>query len=137
MTDAPRDELRPNPFTPKEHGGMSLYELHRLMSDLIIKPELKEMFKRDREAIYQRYALETPELAALRDQNIYRLQKMGVNAYLLAPYAQLLGHALADFAELLRAGGLLHESTRSRSGPLHPDFNGPDRTAADPAPASD
>jgi hypothetical protein len=82
---------------------MSLYELHHLLFDLRSYPEVKEEYGQDREAVYQRYTLSDDELAALRTDDIYRLHRLGVNAYLLAPYAQILGFELMELGDILRA----------------------------------
>jgi hypothetical protein len=83
---------------------MSLYELHHLLFDLRRYPEVKEEYGHDREAVYQRYTLSDDELAALRTDDIYRLHKLGVNAYLLASYTQMLGFELIELGDILRAG---------------------------------
>ena len=83
---------------------MGLYELHKLLFDLNSHADVKAEYENDRETVYSRYNLTEDELAALRANDIYRLHKFGVNSFLLAPYAQSLGHALADFGEILRAG---------------------------------
>ncbi len=83
---------------------MSLYDLHRLLFDVNNRPEVKEAYQNDREAVYSNYTLDENELAALRADDIYGLHKFGINTILLAPYALSLGHPLIDFGELLRAG---------------------------------
>ena len=83
---------------------MSIYALHQLLFDLRSHADLKTAYEQDRESVYTRYALDDDELTALRSNDIYRLNQLGVNAFLLAPYAESLGIALADFGEVLRAG---------------------------------
>lgn len=83
---------------------MSLYELHHILFDIRSDPEVKEEYLRDRESVYSRYTLREDELAALRADDIYRLHKLEVNSFLLAPYAQLLGFPLMELGDILRAG---------------------------------
>ncbi len=88
----------------EESYGMSLYELHHLLFDVRRYSEVQEEYLHDRESVYPRYTLHEDELTALRTDDIYRLHKLGVNSYLLAPYAQALGFQLLELGDLLRAG---------------------------------
>jgi hypothetical protein len=92
---------------------MGLYALHKFMFDVYSNAAVKQEFLTDPEAVYRRYALSQEELEALRNKDIYRLYKLGVNAYLLAPFAQLLGFQLAEFGNLLRAGAQAEQQQRS------------------------
>lgn len=83
---------------------MGIYSLHKLLFDIRSRATARETFLTDPEALYQHYALSEAELAALRAKDIYRLHKMGVAAYLLAPFAQMLGIPLTELANVLRAG---------------------------------
>ena len=82
---------------------MSLYELHKFLFEVRDRAEVREAYQRDAEAVLQRYALSEEERAALRARDLYRLCKLGANAYLLAPFAQLLGVSLPELGDLLRA----------------------------------
>ena len=83
---------------------MGLFELHQLLFDLRNHPDVQTTYRRNRETVYKRYRLREDELTALRTDDIYRLHKLGVATYLLAPYAEFLGFPLLDLADILRAG---------------------------------
>jgi hypothetical protein len=83
---------------------MGVYNLHNFMFDVYTKAAIKEAFFANPEVVYQCYTLTEEELMALRSKDIYRLHKLGVNAYLLAPFAQLLGFQLTDLGDILRCG---------------------------------
>jgi hypothetical protein len=83
---------------------MGLYDLHRLLFDVRSKASIKETYLSDPEHVFQRYALTEEELTALRSKDIYRLHKLGVSTYLLAPFACTLGVQLPEFGNILRAG---------------------------------
>jgi hypothetical protein len=83
---------------------MGLYDLHKLLFDVHNKATVKETFLADPEAVYRHYTLSEEELAALRTKDIYRLHRLGVSAYLLAPFAHLLGFPLMGLDNILRAG---------------------------------
>jgi hypothetical protein len=74
------------------------------MFDVYTKAAIKQAFFDNPEVVYQFYTLTEEELMALRSRDIYRLHKLGVNAYLLAPFAQLLGFPMADLGDVLRSG---------------------------------
>lgn len=83
---------------------MGIYALHKLLFDLRSRSSVKTAFMSDPEAVYQNYQLTDAELSALRRKDIYQLLKLGVSAYLLASFAELIGYNLADFRELVAAG---------------------------------
>ena len=92
---------------------MGVYDLHRLLYEVHSKPAVKEAYLADPEEVFQRYTLTEEELAALRKKDFYRLLKLGGNAYLLAPFARLLGYTLTEFGQLLRAGAETERQQRS------------------------
>lgn len=92
------------PATLEMHGNMGIYHLHRLLFDIHSDSDLQKLYQHDRESVYQHYCLSEGELAALRSDNFYRLSRLGVGTFLLGPYAELLGHSLAELSDLLRAG---------------------------------
>jgi hypothetical protein len=51
----------------------------------------------------------------LRTKDIYRLHKLGVGVYLLAPFAHLLGFPLMQLDLILRAGAAAEQEWESSS----------------------
>jgi Aromatic-ring-opening dioxygenase LigAB, LigA subunit len=96
---------------------MGLYELHKLLFDVRHKPAVQEAFLANPAAVSGHYTLSEAELAALRTQDIYRLHKLGVGAYRLAPFAHLLGFPLMQLDLMLRAGAAAAQEWESSSCP--------------------
>ena len=93
---------------------MGIYTLHKLIFDIASHANLRQTFLSDPEAVYSQYQLNDEELAALRVyKDIYGLPKLGVVAFLLAPFARLLGFKEMNLSELLRAGAKAEQQGQS------------------------
>ncbi|MEP6824789.1 MAG: aromatic ring-opening dioxygenase subunit LigA [Ramlibacter sp.] len=83
---------------------MSLYAAQKFLYDLNRDQAVQRRYREDKDALLAGYALDTEELAAIRDGDIGKLYVLGCNGQLLMHFAPLLGIAWADYLEAMRDG---------------------------------
>jgi hypothetical protein len=83
---------------------VSLYQVQKFLFDLNRNPDVQELFRSDRTALLDRYALTAEERQAIQTQDIGLIYVLGANGQLLMHFAAFLGISWPDYLAAMRNG---------------------------------
>jgi Aromatic-ring-opening dioxygenase LigAB, LigA subunit len=83
-------------------GGVSLYQVQKLLFHVNRDVEVRARFLSDREGLLTGYELTAEERRALLATDFHALYQMGVHSLLLGPLAAALGVSFPDYLARLR-----------------------------------
>lgn len=76
---------------------MGAYQVGRMVWEISREPALAEQFRRDSEALMERFRLTEEEKQAIRNKDIRFLYELGVNPYqIIGPVPRLFGMSQAE-----------------------------------------
>ena len=91
---------------------MSLYQMQKFLFDINRDRDLQALFRANRAAVLERYALSGEERRALESGDVGLIYVLGANGQLLMHYAAYLGMPWADYIAAMRDGVSRHGPVR-------------------------